>query len=268
VPVPAVSVRGLVVAYGGHRALAESDLTVPGGRVTAVIGPNGSGKSTLLHAIAGLVTPARGSVEIAPGPDGRPARVAIVLQHTEANPHLPLTVRDAVTIGRYGVRGALRPLRAADRAAVDRALERMGVTDLARRQLGELSGGQRQRVLVAQGLVQEAGVLLLDEPVTGLDVLSHDRILEITKEEAAAGVAVVMTTHDLGEAAAADHVVLVARRVVAEGPADRVLTTARLAEAYGSRLVRIDERTVLLDDATHHGPDHHGHDHGADERCD
>jgi ABC-type Mn2+/Zn2+ transport system ATPase subunit len=251
---PAIAIRaeGLVVAYGQHRALDDSDLAVPAARVTAIIGPNGSGKSTLLHAIAGLVTPVRGRLHLAPGPDGAPPRVAIVLQHTEANPHLPLTVRDAVTLGRYAVRGPVRRLRPDDRAAVDAALERMGVADLAKRQLSELSGGQRQRVLVAQGLVQDASILLLDEPVTGLDIVSHDRILQITREEACRGVAVVMTTHDLGEAADADHVVLVARRVVAAGPPAAVLTTEHLALAYGSRLVRLDERTVLLDDATHH----------------
>jgi ABC-type Mn2+/Zn2+ transport system ATPase subunit len=267
---PAIAIRaeGLAVAYGQHRALDDSDLAVPAGRVTAVIGPNGSGKSTLLHAIAGLVAPVRGRLHLAPGPDGTRARVAIVLQHTEANPHLPLTVRDAVTLGRYAVRGPVRRLRADDRAAVAGALERMDVGDLAGRQLSELSGGQRQRVLVAQGLVQDASILLLDEPVTGLDVVSQDRILRITREEAARGVAVVMTTHDLGEAADADHVVVVARRVVAEGPPRDVLTTEHLARAYGSRLVRLDEHTVLLDDATHHGPDHHGHAHGAHDECD
>jgi ABC-type Mn2+/Zn2+ transport system ATPase subunit len=251
-PTIAIRAEGLAVAYGRHPALDDSDLAVPAGRVTAVIGPNGSGKTTLLHAVAGLVTPVRGRVHLAPGPDGAPARVAIVLQHAEANPHLPLTVRDAVTLGRYAVRGPVRRLRADDRAAVDAALELMGVADLAQRQLSELSGGQRQRVLVAQGLVQEASILLLDEPVTGLDVVSQDRILRITREQADRGVAVVMTTHDLGEAADADHVVLVAGRIVAAGPPREVLTTERLAQAYGSRLVRLDEHTVLLDDATHH----------------
>jgi ABC-type Mn2+/Zn2+ transport system ATPase subunit len=267
-PVIAIRAEGLAVAYGQHRALDDSDLAVPAGRVTAVIGPNGSGKTTLLHAIAGLVTPVRGRLHVEPGPDGSRARVAIVLQHTEANPHLPLTVRDAVTLGRYAVRGPVRRLRADDRAAVDHALERMGVADLAKRQLAELSGGQRQRVLVAQGLVQDASILLLDEPVTGLDVVSHDRILRITREESGRGAAVVLTTHDLGEAAEADHVVLVARRVVAEGPPAAVLTTERLALAYGSRLVRLDAHTLLLDDAPHHGPDHHGHDHGDEGDCD
>jgi ABC-type sugar transport system ATPase subunit len=108
--------------------------------------------------------------------------------------------------------------------AVDRAMERTGVTDLAHRQLLELSGGQRQRVLVAQGLASEADLLVLDEPMTGLDVVSRGRILEVMDEERREGRTVVFSTHDLAEAAGADQIVLLAGRVVAAGPPDTVLT--------------------------------------------
>ena len=131
---------------------------------------------------------------------------------------------------------------------------RLAVTDLADRQLRELSGGQRQRVLVAQALAQEARLLLLDEPLTGLDPPSQSEILEVIDEERAAGRTVVTSTHSLADAATADHLLLLAGRVVAQGSADEVLTEAALTEAYGSMVVRFGERGLLVDDSTHHHP--------------
>ncbi|MGY6500753.1 MAG: metal ABC transporter ATP-binding protein [Acidimicrobiales bacterium] len=265
---PYVVGRGVLLAHGTHVALSDADFTIGTGTVTAVIGPNGSGKSTLLHGIAGLLDPVRGSIEVG----GRRARarsvdVAYVLQSTRVHEHLPVTVREVVSMGRYGRRGLVAPLRREDRRAVDEAMERLAVADLAGRQIRELSGGQRQRVFVAQGLAQEATVLLLDEAVTGLDLLSHRRILDTAKEEADRGRVVIMTTHDLGEAAHADHVVLLAGRVVAEGPPAEVLTADHLADAYRQRLVRLEDNVLMLDDAPHHHDEtgdvhpHPGHQH-------
>lgn len=250
----------MTLVHGRHVALAEVDLTLPTGRVTALIGPNGSGKSTLLDAIGGLLAPAAGDLVVLGGPPGEHRRqVAYVLQSTEVGEHLPITVRETVRMGRYATRGAFGRLTAADRAAIDEAMARLGVADLADRQLGELSGGQRQRVLVAQGLAQRAELLLLDEPVTGLDIVSRQRILEVIQGERAEGRTVVVTTHDLDEAAAADHVVLVAGRVVAAGPPGEVLVPEVLRQAYGGRLLVVPgQGAVLLDDPHHHA---HGHDH-------
>src|SRR5690606_33869288 len=141
------------------------------GAVTALIGPNGAGKSTLLNAISGRIHARHGHLDV-PAAE-RPGGVAYVLQATQVNTQLPITVRETVTMGRYARTGPFRRLRAADRAAVDEAMEALAITDLADRQLHELSGGQRQRAFVAQGLAQEADVLLLDEPITGLDVVSR-----------------------------------------------------------------------------------------------
>ena len=121
-----------------------------------------------------------------------------------------------------------------------------------------LSGGQRQRVFVAQGLAQQGEVLLLDEPVTGLDVVSRQRILDVVAEERAAGRTIVMTTHDLAEASTTDHVLLLAGRIVAAGSPAEVLTADHLADAYGGRLLRLADGMVLIDDPHHHA---HGHDH-------
>ena len=255
----AAELDGVSVLRGRHRALVDVDLALPAGRVTALIGPNGSGKTTLLHLLAGLLAPTSGSVAVlgADPADVRP-RVAYVLQTPTVGEHLPVTVREAVAMGRYPRRGALGRLRAADRDAVAVAMDRLDVADLADRQVAELSGGQRQRVLVAQGLAQEADVLLLDEPVTALDVVSRRRILEVVEEERSAGRTVVLTTHDLDEAALADVVVLLAGRVVAAGPPEQVLVPSCLREAYGGRVLVMGEATVLVDDPHHHAE---GHDH-------
>jgi ABC-type Mn2+/Zn2+ transport system ATPase subunit len=246
---PAVQARDLVLAYRAGPVMAASSFTIADGEVASLVGPNGSGKSTLLRALAGLLRPASGTLEVAAA--ARRGGVAIVLQSTDVERTLPLTVREAVTIGRYALRGAYRPLTAADRAAVDWALERLDVQDLARAQLRELSGGQRQRTFVAQGLAQEADLLLLDEPLTGLDLVSRDRIAEAVGAEQADGRTIVISTHDLAEAFRADRVLLLAGRVVAEGAPAEILTRDNLAEAYGPHLLDLGDR-LAIDDPHHH----------------
>src|SRR5205085_6580090 len=131
---------------------------IPAGAVTALIGPNGSGKSTLLHAIAGLLEPKAGRLVVVA--DRARAGVAYVLQTTQVNEHLPLTVRETVTMGRYAHTGPFGRLQADDRAAVDAAMDALEITEVANRPLRELSGGQRQRAFVAQGLAQQSELLL------------------------------------------------------------------------------------------------------------
>jgi manganese transport system ATP-binding protein len=239
-----------VLAYGSRTVLSASTFDVPAGAVTALIGPNGAGKSTLLHAIAGLLTPRSGRLDVPA--TRRRGGVAYVLQATQVNEHLPLTVRETVTMGRYAVAGAFRRLRHDDRVAVDRAMDALAITDLASRPLHELSGGQRQRAFVAQGLAQEGDVVLLDEPVTGLDIVSRQHILDAIAAERDAGHAVLVSTHDLGDAAAADHLLLLAGRVVASGAPADVLTDEHLAAAYGGHLLRVGDRTLIVDDHAHH----------------
>ncbi|MBY5161161.1 metal ABC transporter ATP-binding protein [Salsipaludibacter albus] len=247
----------LAVDYGSRHALAAATFNIPRGSRTAVIGPNGSGKTTLLRVLGNLVRPSRGQVDVLGAPQGDARRsVAHVLQATHINPGLPLTVREVVTMGRYPHVGLVRRFRDEDRDAVDRAMERMQVAELAGRQVVELSGGQRQRVSVAQGLAQEADLLLLDEPVTGLDAPSLQRIEAVVQEEADAGRTVVMTTHDIAEAARADHVVLLATRLVATGVPDVVLTQENLAAAYGAMTFTTADGTVVIGDPHVHGGVH------------
>jgi iron complex transport system ATP-binding protein len=255
----AVDARGVVARRGQRMVLDGADFTVPAAAVTAVIGPNGSGKSTLLYLIAGLLQPAAGShLTVLDGSAGSERnRVSLVLQSTEVSARLPVTVREVVAMGRYARRGMLGWSRTADRdadrRAVDDAMVRLEVDPLANQQVNELSGGQRQRVFVAQGLAQQADLLLLDEPVTGLDMVSRQRILDVARSEADRGTAVVMTTHDLNEAAEADHVLLLTGGRVVQGPPAAVLVPDVLREAYGGRLLVMDsDRTVVVDDPHHH----------------
>ncbi len=251
---------GVSVTYGAVRALADVTIDLPTGSTTALIGPNGSGKTTLLHVLAGLVTPTSGTVTT-------PESVAYMPHHHGLHVWVPLTVTEVISMGRYRLRGPFRRLTAADRAGVRKAAEQLEVVDLLRRQFGELSTGQRQRVLMAQALTQEADLLLLDEPITGLDMASQRRILEVIDTERDRGVIVVLSTHHLDEARHCDHVLLLANRLVAQGPPETILTAAILQASYEGRMVHTGddcehpvERPVVLDD--------HGHGHGDhDERA-
>lgn len=257
----AVEAEGVVVRYDEREALGASTFGIPAGTRTAVIGPNGSGKSTLLSVLAGLVAPSEGSVTVlGTAPGQRRDRVAYVLQAARVNETLPVTVREVVSMGRYAHLGAFGRFTREDRDAVDSAIDRLALGDLQGRHLGELSGGQRQRVFVAQGLAQEHELLLLDEPMTGLDLVSRSAIEEAVGSCRSEGCTVVVTTHDLDEALAADHVLLLANRVVAAGAPADVLTPELLSLAYRSAIVEVGGR-ILLDDSAHRpvGDPHHVH---------
>ena len=255
----AISASDVELTYGTTTALARSTFGIPSGTVTAVIGPNGSGKSTLLNAIAGLVEPQSGSISVNGG-NGRKA-ISYVLQATKVNQALPITVREVVSMGRYRNLGLYTRLSSRDRASVEDAMERVGVADLANRHLDELSAGQRQRVFVAQGLAQDHSILLLDEPLTGIDLTTAQAIDSVIHDEQQRGCTVVMTTHDLSEAQVASHVLLLAGRVVASGTPEEVLTRDHLVEAYGPSLLHVDDAgRLFLDDPAHtHLPGRHAH---------
>jgi ABC-type Mn2+/Zn2+ transport system ATPase subunit len=256
--VPAVRMRDLRVSYGDHLAVAGVDLDLHPGTLVAIIGPNGSGKSTLLSTVSGLTRPSSGELELfGRRANGARRDVAHVLQTTVANEAVPLTVLETVRMGCYGNRGPFRRLTSEDRDAVASAIERMRIGSLVDRQLHELSGGQRQRVYVAQGLAQRARILLLDEPITGLDLVTQETITEVIREERTSGRCVILTTHDVGTASLADTAVLMATRVVAAGPPEEVLTPEHLAAAYGGHVHVLDDGTVVLDEPHHHDHRHH-----------
>ncbi|MGI9017713.1 MAG: metal ABC transporter ATP-binding protein [Euzebya sp.] len=252
--IPVISFDQVRLAYGTHIAVDEVTLALPAQSVVALIGPNGSGKSTLLGAMAGLIQPLSGHITVlGQRPGAQRSRLAYVLQQTPSNGLLPMTVTEVVLMGRYATAGMFRRLTSADRATASEAMERLDILPLATSQLRELSGGQRQRVLVAQGLAQQADILLLDEPITGLDLVSKELILTAMQDERDAGRTVLVTTHDLSDADRADQVVLLDGRVVAAGAPSAVLTPANLRDAYGAHLIDLGVG-VVVDDA-------HDHDH-------
>ena len=241
----AIEIHDLRVSYGDQEALREVTLTVPEASSLAVIGPNGSGKSTLLGAVAGTLPFAGGTIEVLGG------KPAYVLQSTNVDRSLPITVRETVSLGRYPSLGLFRRFTARDRDIVEASLERLKISEFANTQLHSLSGGQRQRVLVAQGLAQDSSVLLLDEPITGLDVPTQQIIHEVIEQEVENGRAVVVTTHSLDDARRCDQVLLLDGAPVAVGTPETVLSEEHLRHAFGSSFVKVGDQ-FILDDPHHH----------------
>ncbi len=215
------------------------------------MGPNGAGKSTLLKVIAGIQPIASGAVDIY----GYSARghicVGYVPQRTQVDWSFPVTVADVVLMGRVARMGLFRHAGRDDWRLVDESLARVGLTDLAKRQIGELSGGQQQRVFIARALAQEAELLLMDEPLTGLDAPSHDAIFAILDDLRSQRMTVLVSTHDLHLAADRfDRLMLLKRRLIGLGAAAEVLTPANLRLAYGTHMTVIEtaEGALLLED--------------------
>lgn len=200
-----VRLVGVSARRGEREVIRDLSASFAPGTVTALMGPNGSGKSTLLEVLAGVLPPSGGRVEgVAAG------RVAFVPQRAEVSAHLPVTVRDVVSMGRWRTRGLLRPLRRVDRDVVDRVIELLGLSSFRDRPLDTLSGGQRQRALVAQGLASEAPLLLLDEPTAGVDAESAVAIDRALHASAAQGSVVVHATHERSAPESADDVLVLA----------------------------------------------------------
>ncbi|GGV63713.1 ABC transporter ATP-binding protein [Streptomyces longisporoflavus] len=218
----------LDAGYPGRPVLRQLSASIPALAMTALVGPNGSGKSTLLGVIAGVIDTTSGQLRYA---EGRPP--AFVPQRGAVGDTLPLTARQTVEMGRWQERGLWRRPTHQDHSVVESAMERLGIADLATRQLGELSGGQRQRVLIAQGLAQQSDLLLLDEPTTGLDPEARQRITALLTELVADGTTVVQATHDLEAARSADACLLLSDgRLVGQGPPEQVLTPTALSRIW------------------------------------
>jgi ABC-type Mn2+/Zn2+ transport system ATPase subunit len=261
----AIRLRDLTAGYDGEPAVEDVDLSIAPGSLVAVFGPNGGGKTTLLKLIAGLLRPWRGSVEVLGGsPAAAAKRIAYVPQAELVDWSFPVSVWDVAMMGRYPRLGPLRQPGRADRDAVQGALDRVGMLDRARTQIGRLSGGQRRRAFLARAIAAEAELYLLDEPVTGVDVPTQEDLMDLLAAESRAGRTVVATTHDLAAASRHfGHVVGVNRRIQADGPVSLLSDPDVLARTYGGHLLVIGDRGVLLDDAHHHdaasGAERHFH---------
>ncbi|HMM10449.1 MAG TPA: manganese/iron ABC transporter ATP-binding protein [Paracoccus solventivorans] len=248
--------RDVTVTYrNGHTALRHASFTTPQGTITALVGVNGAGKSTLFKAIMGFVPLAAGQIPLLGMPVAEALRrnlVAYVPQAEEVDWSFPVLVEDVVMMGRYGHMGFLRRPRPADRAAVDAALARVGMTELRHRQIGELSGGQRKRVFLARALAQDGRVILLDEPFTGVDVQTEDQIIALLGELRDEGRVMLVSTHNLGSVPEfCDRVVLVRGTVLAHGPTATTFTRENLERAFGGVLRHI----TLGGDALHDDDD-------------
>jgi manganese transport system ATP-binding protein len=234
---PALDVRGLRVRYGAVTALDDASFTLEPGRVCGLVGMNGSGKSTLFKSVLGLVRPDAGTVRIlgdAPAAARRHRAVGYVPQSEEVDWTFPVSVRDVVLTGRYGHLGTTRRPRRDDHTAVADAVERVGLADLADRQIGNLSGGQRKRAFVARALAQAPRVLLLDEPFAGVDRRTEEALTVLLREFAAGGGTVLVSSHDLSRLPdLADESVLLRRTVLMHGPTTEVVRPENLARAFG-----------------------------------
>jgi ABC-type Mn2+/Zn2+ transport system ATPase subunit len=253
----AVRLRNVTVAYGDRVALDDVDLDIGTGALLAVIGPNGAGKSTLLKAIAGLIRPISGTIEVlgaVPGESAAARRVAYVPQAELVDWSFPVTVGDVVMMGRVPLIGIGRSPSRVDREAVRDALETVGMTGEEGRQIGSLSGGQRRRVFLARAMAARPDLYLLDEPVTGVDATTEEDLMRLLEREAAAGRTVIASTHDLAAAAQHFHeVALVNGRIVAVGPSDLVMNRELLRTTYGGHVVVLPEgEGTIIDDAHHH----------------
>lgn len=236
-PAIALELDGLTVRYEASVALDGLSCAVRQGEQVAVVGPNGAGKSTLFKTLVGLIKPSAGAVRYFGAPVAPPGLIAYVPQRSMVDWRFPVNVADVVMMGRIGRVGLLRRPGASDRARVAEALELVKLGHLARRQISDLSGGQQQRVFLARALAQEARVLLLDEPLTGLDVGSQDQLFQILEDLRSRDVTILTALHDLQLAARHfDRVMLLNRRLVGFGPAAEVFAPGRLVEAYGSHL--------------------------------
>jgi manganese/iron transport system ATP-binding protein len=238
---PGITAEGVYVTYrNGQTALRDTSFTVPKGSITALVGVNGAGKSTIFKAIMGFVPVARGTITVL----GRSVRdalrqnlVAYVPQAEEVDWTFPVLVEDVVMMGRYGHMGFFRNPGAADRTAVAQALDRVGMSAFRLRQIGELSGGQRKRVFLARALAQEASVILLDEPFTGVDVQTEDAIIALMRDLRDEGRVMLVSTHNLGSVPEfCDRAVLVKGTVLAYGPTETTFTRENLEQAFGGVL--------------------------------
>lgn len=248
-PIPAVGVERLHAGYGRHVALEDVTFSVELGCLAGLVGPNGSGKSTLLRVMLGLHKPWRGEVRIfgRAGSAGR-RRIGYAPQAELVDWAFPVTVLDVVLMGRYGRLGLVRRPGKRDRDIALDSLERVHLADLAARRIGELSGGEQRRMLIARALAQEADLVLLDEPLAGLDATAQHDLLNLLEELRREDKTLFVATHDLSCVAANfDHAVLLNRRVVAFGrPAD-VFTEELLSEAFRRHLLVLPggERTLV-----------------------
>lgn len=232
----ALHVDQLSVSYGTNPVLWDLSFQIPKGSLCCIVGPNGAGKSTLLKTILGQLTPVSGTLSIGD------QQVAYVPQTESVDWNFPIRVIDLVLMGRYGELGPFRRVRRADRLAADEMLNRVGLSGLANRQIGNLSGGQQQRAFLARALMQRADLYLLDEPLKGIDAATEQVAFDIFKQLTAQGKTVCAVHHDLATVGRYfDWVLAIDTRLVGCGPVKEVFTSKLLEDLYGHKASPLEE---------------------------
>jgi manganese/iron transport system ATP-binding protein len=248
---PILEASHVTVRYNGHPAVEDISFQLVSGERVAVVGPNGAGKSTLFKVIAGVLSPASGEVKVAGHQPGGHICIAYVPQRSHVDWTFPVTVFDVVMMGRASKLGLVRRPGRGDRERVYQCLEVVGLTDIAQRQIENLSGGQQQRMFIARALAQEAELMLMDEPLTGLDIPAREDIFHIIDELRQRGVTLMVATHDLNLAAERfDRVMLLNGQLLGIGLPHEIFTPEHLQAAYGGhlRLVQVKDGMMALSD--------------------
>lgn len=238
-----IEVHDLTVAYRRKPVLWNIDFSLPEGKLIGLVGPNGAGKSTLIKAIMGLMPLLSGYVKIYGEPlDSMRHKIGYVPQRESVDWDFPINALDVVTMGRYGKMGLLaRPSRE-DREVAMACLDKVGMKDLAHRQISQLSGGQQQRVFLARALTQDASVYLMDEPFAGVDAATEKAIIELLKDLKEQRKTVLVVHHDLHTVVEYfDWVMLLNMRLVKFGPTEQIFTEENLRLTYGGKLLLLSE---------------------------
>ncbi|MCC9655699.1 metal ABC transporter ATP-binding protein [Rhodopirellula halodulae] len=244
----ALKVDDLTVAYHRKPVIWDVELEIPAGNLVGIVGPNGAGKSTLLKAVMDLIPRASGRVEVFGEPYAKSrGRVGYVPQRESVDWDFPVDALDVVTMGLYRRLGWCMPVRKKHRDIARDALARVGIADLANRQISQLSGGQQQRTFLARALVQDADLYLMDEPLAAVDAATEAAIIDLLRQMRADGKTAVVIHHDLQSVPDYfDYVVLLNMRVVAAGKTEDVFTSENLQKTYGGRLTLLDEATEAM----------------------
>ncbi len=246
---PILDVAHLTVRYNGRVALEDITFHLHEGERIAIVGPNGAGKSTLIKVVAGVLQPQAGEVNIFGTRPGAHVCIGYIPQRSQVDWNFPVSVADVVMMGRSAKLGPFSWPHKKDWEIVNHSLETVEMTDLASRQISQLSGGQQQRMFIARALAQEAELMLMDEPLTGLDAPSQEGILSLLDRLKKEKVTVMVATHDLDQAATHfDRILLLNHRLVAFGEPNEVLHTENLLQAYGGRMRVESGGAMVVDD--------------------
>ena len=246
---PILDVQHITVRYNGQAALEDVTFHLHEGERVAVVGPNGAGKSTLFKVVSGVSPPSSGDVKIFGSRPGGHICIAYIPQRSQVDWHFPVSVADVVMMGRSAKLGPLNWPHKSDWEHVRRALETVELSDLADRQIGQLSGGQQQRMFIARALAQEAELMLMDEPLTGLDTPSQESLLNLLDTLRTQKVTIMVATHDLDQAARHfDRILLLNHRLITFDLPQNVLKADYLLQAYGGRLKIESGGTMVMDD--------------------